>query len=64
MTDKELDTIWDRLLSRRNQKKDVALAKAQAEIQTIQREFDAYHDGVYDALKEIRTAMMTQEKTP
>lgn len=57
MTKKELDSIVDRLTSAREHKKQIQLAKAQAEIETIKREADAYWDGVYDALKEVRNAL-------
>lgn len=54
ITAKDLDAILDKLSSRRDLKKQVALAKAQAEIQTIQREADAYWDGLYDAIKAVK----------
>ena len=57
MTDKELDSIMTRLTSAHDHKKQIQLAKANAEIATIQREADAYWNGVYDALKEVRNAM-------
>ena len=57
MTTKELDSIMDRLTSAREHKKQIQLAKANAEIQTIQREADAYWNGVYDALKEVKNAL-------
>lgn len=50
MTGKELDIIMIRLQNAREQKKQIALTKAQAEIETIRREAEAYWDGVYDAI--------------
>ena len=59
MTVKDLDTIMDRLTRNREQKKQIELAKAQAEIQTIQRETDAYWDGLYDFLKAVKGMLPT-----
>lgn len=65
MTKKDLEAIEAKLTARRIQKKEIALAKAQAEINTIQREADAYWDGVYDALKAVRDLLPdTKEATP
>ena len=61
MTTKELEAIMDRLTSIREHKKQIALTKAQAEIQTIQRETDAYWDGMYDFCKEVK-ALLPKEK--
>lgn len=57
MTVKELDLIMIRLQNARERKRDIALAKANAEIDTIRREHEAYWDGVYDAIKEVKKAM-------
>ncbi len=57
MTDKELDFIMNRLTSAREHKKQIQLAKANAEIEAIQRAADAYWDGVYDVIKEVRNAL-------
>lgn len=54
MTDKELDAILNRLISASEHKKQIKLTKANAEIETIRREAEAYWDGVYDALKEVK----------
>ena len=54
MTDKDLDAIIDRLTSIREHKKQIALTKAQAEIQTIQRETEAYWDGMWDFCKAVK----------
>lgn len=54
MTTKDLDAIMDRLTHIREQKKQIALTKAHAEIATIQRETDAYWDGMWDFCKEVK----------
>lgn len=65
MTKHDLDQIAAKLTARSIQKKEIALAKAQAEIHTVQREADAYWDGVYDALKAVRDLLPdTKEDTP
>lgn len=61
MTTKDIDAIIDRLTSIREHKKQISLAKAQAEIQTIQRETDAYWDGMYDFMKAVK-ALLPEEK--
>lgn len=62
MTEKELDAIMMRLTNARDRKKDIALTKANAEIDAIRREAEAYWDGVYDAIKEVKNAMPKQPK--
>lgn len=57
MTAKDLDAILRKLESQREHKKQIALAKAQAELDTIRREADAYFDGAYDAIKEIKALL-------
>lgn len=52
LTDK-MRAIYDRLVDKHNRKATIARVKAQAEIETIQREHEAYMDGVYDALRAI-----------
>ena len=64
MTTAEFDAIQKALINKMSRKKDIALAAAQKEIDTIQREYDAYFDGVYDALKAVRNAMKKEEDKP
>ena len=59
MTTKDLDAIMDRLTSIREHKKQIALTKAHAEIQTIQRETEAYWDGMYDFCKAVKELLPT-----
>lgn len=54
MTVKELDAILAYLEKKRQHKKDIQLAKAQAEINAIHRESEGYFDGIYDAIKEVK----------
>ena len=61
MTIKDLDAIMDSLTSIREHKKQIALTKAQAEIQTIQREKEAYWDGMYDFCKAVKD-LLPREK--
>ena len=48
------DEIISRLSDRANRKRDMKQAKAKAEFDAIDREYTAYIDGVYDAIKQIR----------
>lgn len=57
MTVKELDLIMTRLQNARERKKEIALTRANAEIDAIRREAEAYWDGVYDAIKEVKNAL-------
>lgn len=61
MNDKEFDMILENLHRRALEKKDIKLAKAKAEIDAIDREYGAYYDGVYDAIKAVKAAMQKQE---
>lgn len=57
MTVKELDAILADLEKKRQHKKDIQIAKAQAEISAIHRESEAYFDGLYDAIKAVKAIM-------
>jgi hypothetical protein len=61
MTAKELDNIVARLDSARQHKKQIQLAKAQAELDTINRCADAYYDGLYDMAREIKVKLLLSE---
>lgn len=61
MTTKDLEAIMDRLTSIREHKKQIAINKAQAEIQTIQRETVAYWDGMCDFCKEVKALLPTEK---
>ena len=61
MTTAEFDAIQEALINKMSIKKDIALAAAQKEIDAIQREYDAYFDGVDDALKAVRAAMKERQ---
>lgn len=50
------DEIISRLSASADRKRDIKQAKAKAEIESIDREYTAYIDGVYDAVKAIRTS--------
>ena len=63
MTLKEIDAIIDRLDSARQHKKQIQLAKAQAEIDTINKCADAYYDGLYDMAREIKVKLLPGETT-
>lgn len=56
MFDEKLQAIHARLIEKRERKATIARVKAQAELDTIQRETDAYCDGVYDALRAVEEA--------
>ena len=43
-------------------KRDIALAKAHAEVDAINREHEAYIDGIYDAVKVIKNRYEKEQK--
>ena len=59
MTTKDLDAILDKLTSAREHKKQIAIAKAQKELETIQRETDAYWDGMCDFCNAVKQLLPT-----
>lgn len=57
MDEKWLDELFQQLESAHNRKKERLLIKANAEIEAIQREYAAYYDGIYDAIKEVKNQL-------
>lgn len=57
MTGKELDDILNNLDLLRMRKREIETVKAQAELKAIEREYLAYYDGAYDAIKAVKMAM-------
>lgn len=62
MDAKELDSIVARLDSIRQHKKHIEIAKAQAEIDAINRCYEAYFDGLYDMAREIKNLLPVSPK--
>jgi hypothetical protein len=60
MTEKDFDSILETLDRRAYQKKEINLAKAKAEMGAIDREYTAYYDGVYDAIKAVKNALLKE----
>lgn len=58
----DFDKILDDLEKGRSRKRDIALVKAHAEIDTINKEHEAYLDGIYDAVKVIKTRYEKEQK--
>lgn len=57
MTNEDLDQILASLDARYQRKKEQRLIKARAEIEAIDREYTAYYDGVYDAIRAVKAIM-------
>lgn len=57
MINKDLDSIMEKLSMKAIRKKDIALVKAEAEKNAILREYEAYYDGAYDAIKAVKAAL-------
>ena len=57
MTEKELEAIYSRLTASKDRIRDIKIAKAQAEVDAINREYSAYCVGVDDAIRAVRGAM-------
>lgn len=60
ITVEKLDEIFKKLENSYSQKKCIKLAVAQKEIEAINREADAYLDGLYDAFKAVKSALPIQ----
>lgn len=54
MSEKELEAICARLTMSKDRIRDIKIAKAQAEVDAINREYNAYCDGVDDAIRAVR----------
>ena len=57
MTENELQVIHETLIREKERKQEIAIVKAQIEIEAIRRETDAYCNGVYDALRAVSVAL-------
>lgn len=57
MTNEDLDRILERLYAKYQRTREQRLIKARAEIEAIDRECAAYYDGVYDAIKAVKSIM-------
>lgn len=57
MTKKDFDDILDELYIKIGRKRDIDLIKANEEIKAINRAYDAYLDGIYDAVKLVKMRM-------
>jgi len=51
------DEIGEYLMSIARRNREIKQVEAQAELKAIQREYDAYTDGVLDAVKAIKQAV-------
>lgn len=58
----DFDKILDDLENSRNRARDIALTKAHALIETINKEHEAYLDGIYDAVKVIKSRYEKEQK--
>lgn len=61
MNKKELDEVFDSLVSANHRKTERRIIKANAEIEAIQREETAYYDGAFDAIKKVKELMPLEE---
>lgn len=61
MDEKKLEEVLEQLMNSHRRKTDLRLAKANMEIQTINREDVAYYDGAYDAISKIRLILREEE---
>ena len=60
MNASDFDKVLNRLSAAHSRKKEILLIKANAEIEAIQREDNAYYDGAYDAIKEVKALLLTK----
>lgn len=58
----DFDEILNGLEKGRSRKRDMALVKAHAEIDSINKEHEAYIDGIYDAVKAIKSRYEKEQK--
>lgn len=58
----DFEKILDDLEKVQGRKRDIALVKAQAAIDTINKEHEAYLDGAYDAVKVIKSRYEKEQK--
>ena len=58
----DFDKILDDLEKGRSRKRDIELTKAHALIDTINKEHEAYLDGIYDAVKVIKNRYEKEQK--
>ena len=58
----DFDKILDDLEKGRSRKRDMELVKAHATIDTINKEHEAYLDGIYDAVKVIKNRYEKEQK--
>ena len=59
----KLQEICNSLMAKRNRKADIDRLRVKAELDTIQRETDAYMDGIYDAIKKLQQELPDYIKT-
>ena len=62
MTNEDLDRILARLDAKYQRTREQRLIKARAEIEAIDREYTAYYDGAYDAIKAVKAIMPESQK--
>lgn len=58
----DFDKILYELVKGHSMARDIALAKANAEVDAINREHKAYLDGIYDAAKVIKNSYEKEQK--
>ena len=62
MTNEDLDRILASLDARYRRTREQRLIKARAELEAIDREYAAYYDGAYDAIKAVKSIMQEPPK--